>query len=134
MSLENKQSGDKQFAFEVNGTMRAIRTLFCNVLDLIGIAWEKDLGTLNSTTQNSSVTVPNGAKFCVVNVVCGSASGESSGSDIFLDRFNKKTSVYKSWSDVANAQYVISFTWSGNIISWINSNTPNDFNLDFYFY
>lgn len=61
MSLDNKQAGDKHYAFEVNGIMKALRTLFRNIIELsndvnncvLGFgAWEtKGTGTFTALTD-----------------------------------------------------------------------------------
>jgi len=136
MVLDDKQEGEKLWAFEVNNITKAIRGLKQNVADLNERTFSKDKGTVASTSQDDSLTVPEDVAFVVVAIKIGGQSNETNQGDVFLDKYNKTTAVYQSWSDASNSYYRTTFTWSDDTITWATeeSSSATEFGLNFYFY
>lgn len=107
MSLENKIPGDKHFAFEVNGIMKAIRNLFGNFLD----KW----GYLGSVSLTGTETIPKNCNFIIITCL-QYGNGRPFAGDVILTRYGKTTgrvagqSYYTAVADMT-------FYWSGDTLT-----------------
>jgi hypothetical protein len=89
MALEDKQAGQKWFAFELNNILKELRQIIINILALNSARhWD-----YISTTSGTSITAPLTANFAVITTNEG---------DIILDRTGKTSgnsgTVTASWS------------------------------------
>ncbi|KKS92032.1 MAG: hypothetical protein UW68_C0026G0002 [Candidatus Collierbacteria bacterium GW2011_GWB1_44_6] len=117
MALDNKNLGDKLYAFETNGIIKAIRTLFSNFLD----KW----GYLGNSGSVSSCTVPDRCNYIVVtvyytaNTFLGPMRGQT---DLILTRVGKNTATAEIMEAVGGTSYSVTttLTWSGNTLSTTN--------------
>ena len=107
MSIDNKQGGDSVFDFEINGILKAIRTLFKNFSDKWGY-----LG--NSGAGQTSVTVPTHCNFIVASVTysTGTFGGKA---DLIIVRGSKETAVAKV--ETPSGNNTTTLTLSGNTLS-----------------
>lgn len=86
MSLDNKQSGDKWFAFELNNVLKQIRQIVLNLMTLNNriIHWEYiDSEAYSNSTSGSSVndtvTMPENAEYAVINFLASGGQPQMEG-------------------------------------------------------
>lgn len=113
-ALHDKHEGDKLWAFETNGIMKALRTLFSNFLDLVNNShWT----FISSVSLSGSLSIPANCNFIIIQATStDNGSGRPFSGQICLARSGItsgliEASAYTSYVDS------ISASWSGNTLS-----------------
>ncbi len=144
MSLDNKSSGEKLFAFEINAIFKALRNLASNLITLNNNRrWEYISGSSQSFSgsgysSSHQYTVPDTANFAIVNISYGSSTGfpYQNGTQIFVARNGMTSGTERNYSLYSGSNCLqVSVSWSGSTvtvsasysssISWAGSSSIN---------
>lgn len=136
MSLNNKQKQEKLFAFEINAILKAIRNLAQNIITLNQAShWE-----YISSGSGSSITVPAGANFVIVNFSWyPSGYSEQHYGQVVLAKDGATSATHregKLYTSSGNSNSGVTVSWSGSTLSISSSGgitaTSMSMNAKFY--
>lgn len=121
MSLDNKQSRNKLFAFEINNIMKAIRQLAQNIIDLNKTQhWE-----YISAGSGTSINVPANANFAIINFsFYANGYSECHQAQVTLSRTGTTSAAHvegKLYTSSGNSSCGVGISWSGSTISIASS-------------
>jgi len=126
MSLDNKSSGEKLFAFEINAIFKALRNLASNIITINNNRhWEyisSDSKSISGSGTYASCqhAVPSDANFAILDLGYGSNTGfpYQNRTQIVVARNGATGGGERNYSLYSGSNYLeVSVSWSGSTIT-----------------
>lgn len=115
MALDDKQSGQKWYAFELNNILKEIRQIVANILSLNASAhWE-----FISSNSGAPQTAPANANFAIMQIAI-TWGGTNTDYYSFVLSKASPASFYIQHSTSSGYYYYVTITWSGNTVTAVS--------------